>query len=183
MKKTHYFIAVPLADEVKEKLVQWKNEVAPHFPFRTWVHQEDYHITLAFLGEASSSQRQAVCEAMAMIGKNHAPFSLTLEGIRFFGNSSAPRILWQGVKREEALFALQRDVYEACVRIGFRLDVRPFTPHITIARKWEGEKRFRLEEMRNIVEGSFDVHEIVLYQTHLDRVPKYEVIASVSLSK
>jgi len=183
MKQAHYFIAVPLTEEIKKKLAQWRNEAAPRFPFRAWVHQEDYHITLAFLGAASAEQRQAVCEAVAAVCNNHAPFSLTLKEVGTFGVPSAPRILWQGIKREEALWSLRHDVYEVCRAIGFSLDTRPFAPHITIARKWEEEKPFRLNELPNAVEGSMLVNEIVLYQTHLDRLPKYEVIASFSLDR
>ncbi|WP_027409603.1 RNA 2',3'-cyclic phosphodiesterase [Anoxybacteroides tepidamans] len=183
MKKTHYFIAVPLTDGVKKELATWSRSIASQFPFRTWVHQEDYHLTLAFLGDASSEKRKAVCEAMKAIGKQHAPFSLELERIGVFGNPQAPRILWKGVKREEGLFALQQDVYEACKQIGFMLDDRPFAPHITVARKWQGETNFSLEEIRYVdrVQGHFAVDQIVLYQTHLDRVPKYETIATFPL--
>jgi 2'-5' RNA ligase len=184
MRKTHYFIAVPLANDVKERLAKWQETVAPRFPFRSWVHKEDYHITLAFLGDASVEQLQSVCQAMEQITKHHSPFSLSLATIGTFGNLDAPRILWQGVEKEEKLTALQRDVYAACVDIGFSLDRRPFKPHITVARKWQGEDEFRLDELRKgkTSEGSFLVDRIVLYQTHLDRLPKYEAIASFPLS-
>ncbi len=179
MGNTHYFLAVPLTSEVKEQLAKWQKTVALHFPFRTWVHQEDYHITLAFLGAVSPKQLEAVRKAICKVANTHAPFTLSLATLRTFGNPIAPRILWQGVEKEEKLMVLQRDVYTACVEIGFSLDKRPFIPHITVARKWRGDDEFRLEEMRKMGEsrGSFEVRHVVLYQTHLDRTPKYEAIA------
>lgn len=181
MKQTHYFLAVPITDEIKQEIANWCERVAPHFPFRTWVHKDDYHLTLAFLGAVSDKQLQAVKEKMAAICNNYSPFSLTLKGIGTFGISSSPRILWQGIEREETLWLLRHDIYEACRTLGFSLDDRPFAPHITLARKWKEEKPFRLADLPAAVEGHVSVREIVLYQTHLDRVPKYEAIASFPL--
>ena len=185
MKQTHYFIAVPMAAEVKKQIAQWKEQIAFAFPFRTWVHEEDYHITLAFLGHVPQAKVEEVREKMAEVAVRHTPFSLSLSEIRTFGDRTAPRILWQGVEKEEKLWVLQRDVYTACTDIGFSLDKRPFTPHITIARKWQGSEAFRLEELKQKprIAATFSVREIVLYQTHLDRTPKCEAIASFPFSE
>lgn len=185
MKKTHYFIAVPIADEVKKQIADWKEGIAATFPFRTWVHQQDYHITLAFLGYVPPAKIEELCQMIRQVAKRHAPFALSLSEIQMFGNRTAPRILWQGVEKEEKLFALQRDVYAACTAIGFSLEKRPFTPHITIARKWQGNEGFQLRDlqMKPRVSETFPVGQIVLYQTHLDRTPKYEALALFPLSK
>ncbi|ANB62250.1 RNA 2',3'-cyclic phosphodiesterase [Anoxybacteroides amylolyticum] len=181
MKKTHYFLAVPITDEIKQKIANWCEKAAPRFPFRTWVHKDDYHLTLVFLGAVSAQQLQAVKEKMAAICNNYSPFSITLKGIGTFGVPSSPRILWQGIERTELLWSLRHDIYEACRTLGFSLDPRPFAPHMTLARKWQGEKPFAFMELPDVVEGHVLVHEVVLYQTHLDRVPKYEAIASFPL--
>ncbi|BDG46112.1 RNA 2',3'-cyclic phosphodiesterase [Parageobacillus sp. KH3-4] len=185
MKKTHYFIAVPIADEVKKQIAEWKEGIASAFPFRTWVHQQDYHITLAFLGYVPPAKIDKICQIIGEVAKCHAPFALSLSEIQTFGNRTAPRILWQGVEKEEKLFALQRDVHAACIDIGFSLGKRPFTPHITIARKWQGNEVFCLNDlqMKPRVNATFPVGQIVLYQTHLDRTPKYEALALFPLSK
>ncbi|ANB58724.1 2'-5' RNA ligase [Anoxybacillus sp. B7M1] len=184
MIKTHYFIAVTLEEKIKEQLAKWSESVKSHFPFRTWVHQQDYHITLAFLGETPTEKGEAVCEKLHEIGQQHERFSLTLAEIGIFGQPRAPRILWQTVEQEQALIALRNDVYGACEHIGFTLDARPFAPHITIARKWQGEEEFSLEKLKSFerVQGCFTVKEVILYRTHLDRVPKYEAIALFPLS-
>lgn len=183
MKQTHYFIAVPIVAAVKKQIAQWKEQIVSSFPFHTWVHEEDYHITLAFLGHVPATKVEEVREKMIEVAARHAPFSLSLSEIHTFGDRTAPRILWQGVEKEEKLWALQRDVHTACIDIGFSLDKRPFTPHITIARKWQGNEAFRLEALKQKprIAATFSVHDIVLYQTHLDRTPKYEEIASFPL--
>ncbi|NNV05976.1 RNA 2',3'-cyclic phosphodiesterase [Geobacillus sp. C56-T2] len=183
MKRTHYFIAVPLTDEAKQAMARFADQAAPSLPFRTWVHEKDYHITLAFLGDVPPDQMAPLSEALAATAAHHAPFSLQLARLGTFGERKAPRVFWQGVIESEPLRALQRDVYEACVRLGFSLDRRPFAPHITIARRWQGEEPFAPDCLRSLAPASatFSVPEIVLYRTNMERTPKYEAMAAFPL--
>ncbi|WP_060788031.1 RNA 2',3'-cyclic phosphodiesterase [Geobacillus zalihae] len=179
MKRSHYFIAVPLTSEAKQAIARFSGDAASSLPFRTWVHEEDYHITLAFLGDVPPKKMAPLCEAMAAVAAKSAPFSLALAGLGTFGERTAPRVFWQGVETEEALNGLRRDVYEACMKLGFSLDRRPFAPHITIARKWQGAEPFRPDRLRSLAAAKvvFSVPEIVLYRTNMERTPKYEAIA------
>lgn len=179
MRKRHYFIAIPIPPEIALQFEMGRKEVAQAFPFRTWVHKDDYHITLAFLGEASLIQLDEVRKLIGKIIKNHQSFYLTLGDMNTFGEPLSPRILWKGVREEPLLCVLQQDVYDACTRIGFTLDKRPFKPHITLARKWQGEGQFNIEKIDRIFKNteqiiSFLADRIVLYETHLERLPKYE---------
>jgi RNA 2',3'-cyclic 3'-phosphodiesterase len=182
-RQTHYFIAVPLPKEIKERLYSWCESAALTFPFKTWVHPEDYHITLAFLGNANVSQIKRVETELPSVVKKHILFSLTLSEINRFGKPDSPRILWVGVEKEESLFRLQKDVFQTCESIGFSLDQKPFKPHITVARKWIGQQPFSIQTIKQIPlhKESFIVDRAVLYQTHMDRLPKYETLAEFPL--
>ncbi|AGT33162.1 2'-5' RNA ligase [Geobacillus genomosp. 3] len=183
MKRNHYFIAVPLTAEAKHAIARFAADAAPSLPFRTWVHEQDYHITLVFLGDVPPEKMGPLWEAVSAAASRYAPFSLALAGLGTFGERTAPRIFWQGVKAEKTLDALRRDVYEACLRLGFSLDRRPFAPHITIARKWRGAAPLQPEALRSLPAASavFSVPEIVLYRTNMEQTPKYEAIASFPL--
>ena len=188
MSRPHYFIAIPIPTEISERFEQCKLKAEQTYPFRTWVHKEDYHITLAFLGDASSSQLNDVKQAMGQIAEVHYAFSLRLDSVSTFGQPFSPRILWKGVREEPRLHMMQQDVYNACTCIGFSLEKRPFKPHITIARKWQGENKFDIEGINSIFNDigknkSFLVDRIVLYRTHLDRIPKYETLSVSLLSR
>ena len=56
--QTHYFWAVKLPDAIKQTIHDELNNVQPIFQFQRWVHRDDYHITLAFLGAADSQRLQ-----------------------------------------------------------------------------------------------------------------------------
>ncbi|WP_433743823.1 RNA 2',3'-cyclic phosphodiesterase [Falsibacillus pallidus] len=181
MTKPHYFIAVSLPKEVKQFLKQWCQENKNVFPFKKWVHWEDYHLTLAFLGEVPDRELLKVKEnvSKAIAGFQHLPTSASDLGV--FGNPDAPRVFWAGINVPEKLYKLQDAVKEAVESTGLQVDKKPFNPHITLARKWEGHEMFSSDELRKASEAkldkpSFSISEINLYQTHLDRIPKYEAI-------
>jgi RNA 2',3'-cyclic 3'-phosphodiesterase len=185
-RQTHYFIAVPLPKEIKERIYRWRESVETTFPFKSWVHPEDYHITLSFLGNANRSQIKKVEKELPIVVKKHVSFLLTLSEISTFGKPDSPRILWIGVEKEESLFRLQKDVFQTCESIGFSLDQKPFKPHITVARKWVGQQPFSIQDIKQIPlkqeDITFMVDRAVLYQTHMDRLPKYESLAVFPLS-
>ncbi len=186
-RKTHYFYAVKIPGEQKNLLrvraAEWKKV----FPFKRWVHHEDYHITLAFLGGAGKEPLLQSVELVREAVSGSGSFPLTLGHLGVFGRKDFPRVFWAGTHEEKRLFALRESVYRACTEAGFSLDTRPFHPHLTLARTWESDKRFSgewLEKYDSLRKTpiSFSVNEIVLYETHLERIPKYEAIRSFSLT-
>lgn len=186
--QTHYFLALALPAQTKELLFKWREMLEPRLPFKSWVHPEDLHITFAFLGgQASFKQLTAIKKVMAEIAKKHQNFTLQLNGLGIFGKSESPRILWAGVEESAPLRALQKDIYVACTELGFSLDKRKFTPHITIARRWKSEQTFLTNDLNEIVRPKEDksivkATHFVLYQTHMNRTPKYQPLSIFSLS-
>lgn len=176
----HYFIAVKLPNEIKNILAEWKEMIEEKTPFRSWVHKEDYHITLSFLGSAEERQLEKLkldLQQLAEISR----FSLTLQGCHTFGVKEQPRVFWIGVEEERALFDLQKEVYTICEQNGFQLETRPYHPHITVARKWKGEEAFDKNQLPALLRRIFEVETVTLYETHIERMPKYEAIYEISL--
>jgi 2'-5' RNA ligase len=186
MKKTHFFYALTLPDETKESLKQTSERIKTEFPFNKWLHHEDYHITLAFLGDAPEEMRQKslefVTDALVAVSR----FDLHLNEMGIFGNKETPRILYAGVNPSEQLLNLQKKVYTACEEVGFTLDKKPFKPHITLARKFNGTD-FQLNRMQELADISnrtnrFRGAAVTLYQTQLGQAPSYQPIATCSLT-
>lgn len=184
MKENHYFYAVPLPKEAKAEIAGWMGEISDSLPFHRWVHPEDLHITLAFLGRTDEESLKKTIQRVKDASKQSSSFSLTVKRIGTFGSPASPRILWTDVSESSSLYAIRDKVYNACQLEGYELDKRPFTPHITIARKWAGETAFRKELLSpfNLSEPlTFEVKEIVLFRTHLERSPKYETVETFML--
>ena len=184
-RNPHYFWAVRLPDAVKEIIFEKFAELKEVFPFKRWVHQDDYHITLSFLGSAEKQKLDTVVDFVEDAIKNETAFPLQIEGINTFGNKQSPRIFWASLQYEERLHQLQAVMAKQCSEAGFSLDDRSYNPHITLARQWKGpEFESQLLQKYNPFSKeplSFEAHEVVLYRTNLESTPKYESIATFSL--
>ena len=90
---------------------------------------DQWHVTLAFLGEVDSAE--PLYDGLAAAASLHAPFRLSLRG----GGSFGPRATWAGVGGDvEQLRALVADVEAACRDAGVHLEDRPYRPHLTVGR-------------------------------------------------
>lgn len=183
--QNHYFYALALPESVKAKLYEMSQEWQTTLPFKTWVHELDYHITLAFLGGVKEEDLQYSIDQLQ--SEFDCPtFSLTIDHLGVFGKKDSPRIFWAGVNDEPNLKQVREYVYRVCLSVGFSLETRPFHPHITLARKWTSERPFT----KQILEGchslndeplAFQAEKVVLYETCLGKIPKYKPITSFAL--
>ena len=178
-KQTHFFFAIKIPLETK--LVMRKNteKLKENLPFSRWVHHEDLHITLAFLGNAPSEKLTSAMENVQATLSGSEGFMLEINKLGIFGKLDSPRIFWADTKESNELQVVRKKVFTACLDAGFQLETRPFKPHITLARKWTGDKPFQQNLLNVWAELQpepllFNVNEVVLYQTHLDKTPKYE---------
>lgn len=167
--------------ETKILLKEQCDRLKQQLHFGRWVHHEDYHITLAFLGNAEKSQLEQSAAYVQKALMDVSSFKLSINSLGVFGKKESPRIFWAGAANEDKLHEVRKLVYEACYQAQFKLESRPFSPHITLARKWKGENEFAKEKLVSIDPFAaspiqFSATEVVLYQTHLDREPKYEAI-------
>lgn len=180
----HFFIAVPLPSDIKAALNEKCEKMKTNFHFKRWVHQEDYHITLAFLGHADEEQLQAVINEARENLLNVSPFELKIQGFNTFGRKEYPRILWADLLESQQLNFVQGIVYRDCMKVGFELDKKVFVPHITVARKWdEGNGEFPFEALKeeNFQLPKFLVEEVILYESKLEETPKYHKKAVIRL--
>lgn len=99
------------------------------------VAPENLHLTLAFLGDVPAQNADSVRSGMQAAVRGRHPFSIGFSGGGTFPANREPRVAWAGISGEtEALRDLQAAVLEAVRGIGLRVDRRPFSPHVTLAR-------------------------------------------------
>ncbi|PKR84349.1 RNA 2',3'-cyclic phosphodiesterase [Heyndrickxia camelliae] len=177
MEGHHYFFALLLPQHIKSYLHEKCEQIKMEFPFKKWVHHEDYHITLAFLGHAQEEQLEKADMYVKDVLSHSEGFELALHKLGVFGRQDSPRIFWANTKESQQLTDIRKLVYDSCTKAGFKLDPRHFAPHITLARNWEGKDRFSLEALKPFAleEIIFTAKHVVLYETHLNKTPKYVI--------
>ncbi len=96
-----------------------------------WLDQENYHVTLSFLGDISETAAEEVIYELGRI--EHEPFRVCIDCLDVFG-SKKPRTLYAGIRCEAELLDLQRKHERAMQQIGLEMQKRKYAPHVTLAR-------------------------------------------------
>jgi len=104
-------------------------------PGLRWTPREQWHLTLAFLGEVDAERLPAVRRACAVAVPARCAAPLQLSGAGRFGD----RVLWAGLDGDRAaLVDLAARLVAALRAAGVDTDERPYRPHLTIARTVRG---------------------------------------------
>jgi RNA 2',3'-cyclic 3'-phosphodiesterase len=103
------------------KLDSWSRRVAP----------ENYHLTLAFVGEVPESR----VEALRTIGavQRFAEFTVRFDAYEYWPKAEV--IVAAASECPAPLQGLRRELHADLARHGLILDPKPFRPHVTIARR------------------------------------------------
>lgn len=150
------------------------------------VPPENFHVTLAFLGEHPEPLIGDVADALAMIGAR--AFDIEIRGLGTFG--TAPRILFAEVVPSPPLSDLRKRVRRAAAEGGVTLPHERYHPHVTLARLGRGvigEEAERLQahiaRRYGMVTGHFRAMGFTLFESHLGRSgPIYTPMADYPLN-
>jgi 2'-5' RNA ligase len=127
------FIAIEIPESVRSGFAALLKEFRVIAPQLKWVRAENLHVTLKFLGETDSAKLGALHNVLSAV-RSREPVSLEFRGLGFFPNEKRPRVFWAGMEASANLQTLAADIDQAAHRLGFPLEERPFTPHLTLAR-------------------------------------------------
>jgi 2'-5' RNA ligase len=159
------FVAIPMSPEVEQVLITIVQQLRRQGEELRWQTPESWHVTLQFLG--SSTQQQYDC-LVKHLGTIHLPpVPISIERLSSFERAGA---LFAEVQRTPELIELQRAVLAATAPCGFEAECRPYSPHITLARRRGRSNRPRLEPIyanRQIKPQTFTATEFLLYESHL----------------
>ncbi|MGH3854372.1 MAG: RNA 2',3'-cyclic phosphodiesterase [Pseudonocardiaceae bacterium] len=125
------FVALAPPGEVVRELLgatAGLREVAPEL---RWTRPEQWHLTLAFLGEVGDDVVDELTRRLGRAAARHPPLSLSLGGGGRFGH----QVLWTGVRGDrDGLSRLAESVAAAAGRSCVPVEQRSYRPHLTLAR-------------------------------------------------
>lgn len=126
------FFALPLPDSVRALADRLARSAQPVIPGR-YALAENYHLTLAFLGDVPEER---VGDAHAVLARCAAAFPaprVTLTGADVFGRMENGVLILRADSAPD-LTALHEALAAALVREGLPVSPGPFAPHVTLAR-------------------------------------------------
>ncbi|KDN82236.1 RNA 2',3'-cyclic phosphodiesterase [Kitasatospora cheerisanensis] len=125
------FVALAPPDDAKDELARALRPAYAGYPRLRWNRIEDWHITLAFLGELPVTTVPLLRSTLAGAAASHPALRLALHG----GGHFDGRLLWSGIAGDlEGLHRLADDVRELIRSHGIGFRDRPLHPHLTLAR-------------------------------------------------
>jgi RNA 2',3'-cyclic 3'-phosphodiesterase len=162
------FFALRLAEEVHQRLAAVAERLqAWDLPAR-WVHPDDYHLTVLFLGDVPEHEAGYLEYAVHDVAASLLLPELQLPGLGAFAGKQAPRIVYAAVAdRVDWCGELHRNLADVLSH-----DLEPhFKPHITLCRPDQQRlvnpgRWWQLFEAHGQADwGSCPVTDLVLYRS------------------
>ncbi len=182
--KHRIFIAVNLPKDIKQTLLREQREIPRDLPVKL-VKQDNFHITLAFLGYVRKEQIPKICEVVKGVAERHIAFSINLEKIGYGPpHRIPPQMVWVFGARSKELSEISRELEQELLG---RKNVRDFVPHITLGRIREWQWRRIEPEERPAIEKDicleFKVKSIDIMESRLKRAgAEYTILQSFPLT-
>lgn len=172
------FLGIPASEELRGKIVQW-TEGYKDWPLR-WVSGNGLHITLVQPWYALNADY--VVGKISELAKVAKPFKIKFKKITFGTSPKRPRLIWtmgEDYDRE----AMSHLKTTAEVVFGQRADIRPYAPHLTIARfKEEDFGNLPAKDFKEGVDWEMEVKSVALYESKLQHSgSEYEILKKIKL--
>ena len=187
MADLRLFISVPLnAPTLTAAISSFQQQL--DFPGIKLVKPDLFHFSLHFLGDTDAQLVPKLEEAF--VGIKEAPFTVTLDQAGVFPSLQNIKVLWVGVSNgSDSLQSLHQQFKNPLEELGFHIDTRPYTPHVTIGRvkflnpNHKSSVQQAIRTHKNTTFGTQEVSSIHLMQSTLTpQGPIYQPIISQDLS-
>jgi len=165
VKAKRLFVSIDLPATIEKTLV----DLDPHIRGVRWTAGDQMHLTLGFFLDVFEDVDLALREKLSAI--EFRAFFLPIQSVGTFPPQGQVKIIWIGVGAGHPhLFQLHKRVQEAALAVGLDADLRPWHPHITLARCRDvsgGALRKFLKLNADLDLGMFRVEAFHLYSSEL----------------
>lgn len=136
-----------------------------------------YHMTLAFLGDITATQADALLNVLEGVARKYHPFDLRLCRLGYFAQPDSATVFCS-TERDNTLLSLAQDVYRAAWDVRIPFDDKPFRAHITLGRRVDlSSIRLNSIEVNHV---AFPASGITLYKSTLrPSGPIYEALEQI----
>jgi len=163
------FVAVMPPTQALDELRSATEVMRSAHPRLRWSLPDQWHLTLAFLGEVGDEARADLSARLSRAADRHPPMRLALHGAGRFGHG----VLWTRVAGDVAeLRGLAASVRAAARRAGIDIEDRPYRPHLTLARGRDGvDLRPIVDALAGFAGRTWTAGELHLVRSHLGAGP------------
>lgn len=182
------FCAIEVPEPVRQTVLRHIARLREAVPEAkaSWSRDANLHLTLKFLGEIPKASVADFSSAASRAVARLTPFSIRLEHTGVFPKHGQPRVLWIGISDPSGkLGELHTQLENESAKVGFEKEVRPFHPHLTIARLRQPQPAGALATAHKQMEfapAEIAVSELLVIRSELGSAgSKYTVISQPAL--
>jgi 2'-5' RNA ligase len=132
------FIAIDIDSAIRQRIARFAGQLRGLAPGARWVGPETFHITLKFIGEASTQTMQEIRSLLA--GIHAQPAAVSFRGTGFFPTPRSARVFWVGIEADPNLARLALQIDAEVHKAGIAQEERTFSPHLTLARAGDSRR-------------------------------------------
>ena len=176
--KIRTFLALELPQTVRNKLSENAELISGHDKLQQirWLTKENYHLTLAFLGNVEYVLISSLWLKLERILSSKQAVPFRFSEITPFPFSGTPKIAAAMLEYSDELMQLQHNTAKCVRAFGISLERRRFKPHVTLGRlKSRSRKSIAFQPQQIFLEGVSE--KVVIFQSEL--TPKGAVYLSL----
>jgi 2'-5' RNA ligase len=162
------FVGIEFDGVTKSEIARVCNELKTLCVRGRWKREDNFHLTLKFLGWVLPEKLPAIKSALAEAAGGTSPFQLKVGKLGVFKGKDTIRVLWLGLDGDiSVLNELQSRVENGMHGAGFEKEARKYSPHITLAQDVLSDRTFKeLSESITLEEiPPIEVKDIVLFKS------------------
>jgi len=172
MAQIRSFIAIELSPTIKAHIEEIQNKLKSSTSDVRWVRPEGMHLTLKFLGNIEEEKISALSDVVTQCTSDITSFSLTVHTLGAFPNEKNPKVIWVAASDDSGnLSTLQQTLEYRLSTMGFKVEKRAFSPHLTLGRlkspKGKKELCNNLSDHKQLECGTFEAREVCLFKSEL----------------
>jgi 2'-5' RNA ligase len=127
------FVALDIPEETRRSLDALIQRFAETCRGARWIHADNLHVTLKFIGHLDETRLPDVKNALVDV-ESPAPIEIAFRKFGFFPNDRHPHVLWVGMEAGPALADLAAQIDTKLQPLSVPHEEREFRPHLTLAR-------------------------------------------------
>lgn len=134
------FIAIELNEEVRQAIhstITRYQELVPAGCVK-WLATKNLHLTLKFLGDTPVDLIPSIQAKLDELTGSKPGFQFTAAAAGMFPSARKPRVIWIGLDTKTELAGLSKGLDDALEPLKIKREERPFSPHLTIGRVYQG---------------------------------------------
>ncbi len=162
------FISVPVPQSVFAVRNSLKETVVTNGAKIKWIPNENYHLTLKFIGDMPEDEVEKVNNIIRNTLSSFSSMNMQISGSGCFPKKQRPRVLYMGIQGQVELLQLMvKELNDVLDPLGYPKELDSYVPHLTIARISYPQKN--TPDVTPFLEAEFDPIPFEINKIHLMR--------------